>query len=426
MLQGRYNDALMALIVFVLVAGCLSIAPRADAQDTFLPDPVKSSDLVVRLDLVGRIPTNASPTSPLAAGSQLLLIDKVGDIYAWDGMLSQPLLTPDSVPVDISLFGAEGVLNVAADPTGTSVFVMFTSSTVPNGIPQRISPRPGADAWQVLYHYDFNGANLSNPSAITALQVRSEGHTGGGLAVLNDGSLLFTTGDNGDAFEDGRSYAQDATNHLSKILRINPADGSTQVVALGVRNIQRLAVYPDGDDVRVDFADIGGHLAEEIDSISLTDLLANGTTHNFGWGRNAGDGQAREGTFYIDENGSPVGAAPRPETGFLQPVAEFGREGETLIAVSGPVSSSQSFSRISSLFGDLTGGYVYALTGLLQLTEQDVFRVNLVDSNLQPVTLNGLTGGQRSDPRFFNFPDGTAGVLLGGTGDFYRLTELTK
>jgi hypothetical protein len=410
----------------VLVTSFVAVASCACAQVRLVPDPVKPSDLQVKLELVDRIPTNTNPTSPAVAGSQLLLIDQAGYIYRWDGTGSHDLLTPDTAPADISMAGAEGVLNAAADATGTGVYVMFTTFTVPSGIPQRPSPRPGADAWQVLYQFDFDGMTLSNPRAITALAVRSDGHTGGGLTVLNDGSLLFATGDNGDAFEDGLAYPQDATNHLSKILRIDPTDGSMQVVALGVRNVQRLAVYSEGDAAHVDFADIGGSLAEEINSILLADLMTDGSTHNFGWGRNAADGLAREGTFYIDESGHAVGAAPRPEPGFLEPVAEFGREDATLIAVSGPVSSPRSFSRITSLFGDLPGGFVYGLVGSVQMTEQDVFRINLVDANLQPVTLLGLTGGKRPDPRFFNFPDGTAGVLLERTGNFYRLTELAK
>jgi hypothetical protein len=54
-----------------------------------------------------------------------------------------------------------------------------------------------------------------------------------------------------------------------------------------------------------------------------------------------------------------------------------------------------------------------------------VYRVNLVDSAQAPVTLAGLAGG-RPDPRFFQFPDGTAGVLLERTGAFYRLTQISQ
>ena len=387
------------------------------------PNAVKKSNLEVRLNFVGRIPTYSNPTSPVPVGSQLFLIDQSGYIYRWDGTSMHGLLTPTTTLADITLTGRESVLNVAADATGSIVYVMFTTVNAPPDVPLRFSPRPGADAWQVLYRYDFNGTQLSNPRAITALQVRSDGHTGGGLVVLPDGSLLFATGDNGDAFEDGRSYAQDGTNHLSKILLIDPTDGSVTVVAMGVRNAQRLAIYGEGAAARLDFIDLGGFIAEELDSTPMSRLFAGNAPQNFGWGRNPDDTKAREGTFYIDAGGSATGAAPSPESGFLQPAAQFGREGAALIGASGPVSSPVSFSRITSLFGDLVSGSVYATTGALTLTPQDVFRVNLVDQNRQPVTLAGLTAGERPDPRFFNFPDGTAGVLLERSGNFYRLTQ---
>ena len=388
-----------------------------------VPNAVKKSNLELRMDLVGQIPTYANPTSPVIAGSQLLLIDQSGYIYRWDGTSMHDLLTPPSTLADITLTGRKAVLNAAADATGSIVYVMFTAESAPLGVPQRVSPRPGADAWQVLYQYDFDGFHLSNARAITAMQVRLNGHTGGGLVVLPDGSLLFATGDNGDSREDGRIYAQDATNHLSKILQIDPTDGSTTVVAMGVRNPQRLVIYGEGAPARLDFTDLGGSIAEELASITLTRLLAVGPPQNFGWGRNPVDTRAREGTFYIAAAGAATGAAPVPESGFLQPIAQFGREGAALIGASAPVSSPLSFSRITSLFGDLVSGSVYATTGSLTLTAQDVFRVKLVDENRQPVTLAGLTGGARPDPRFFNFPDGTAGVLLETSGNFYRLTQ---
>ena len=412
-----------------LVGGSTRMSAQSAAQRAarpvrrLAPNAVKKSNIEVRLNFVGQIPTHTNPASPVVAGSQLLLIDQSGYIYRWDGASAHDLLTPTSAPRDITLKGRESVLNVAADPTGSSLYVMFTTVNAPPNVPRRVSPRPGADAWQLLYRYDFDGTRLSNPRAITALQVRLDGHTGGGLVVLPDRSLLFATGDNGDAFEDGRSYGQDATNHLSKILRIDPADGSAAVVAMGVRDPQRLTVYGEGAAARLDFIDLGGSLAEELNSTPISRVLAAGSPQNFGWGRNSLDTQAREGTFYIKAGGAAAGAAPIPERRFLQPAAQFGREGATLIGASGPVSSPVSFSRITSLFGDLVSGSVYATTGALTLTAQDVFRVNLVDQNRQPVTLAGLTAGQRPDPRFFNFPDGTAGVLLERTGNFYRLTE---
>ena len=276
----------------------------------------------------------------------------------------------------------------------------------------------------MLYRYDFNGTALSNPQAIVAFQVNMYGHTGGGMVVLGDGSVLFATGDNGDSGEDGRQYAQDPANHLSKILRINPSTSAVTLLAVGVRNVQRLFVNPNGGDPRLEFVDLGGAIAEEFNSVRLADLLV-GPVENFGWGRNAGDSLAREGTFYIDSGGAATGAAPTPEAGFAQPVAQFGREGAQLVGVTGTVSSAASFTNVTALFGDLPSGNVLAVIGAPGTPGQTVYRVNLVDSTLAPVTLSGLAGG-RPDPRFFLFPDGTAGVLLERTGAFYRLTQISQ
>jgi pimeloyl-ACP methyl ester carboxylesterase len=127
--------------------------------------------------------------------------------------------------------------------------------------------------------------------------------------------------------------------------------------------------------------------------------------------------------FYIDANGAAQRAIATDEAGFVGPVAAFGREGAAEFAVSGPVSGDSSFRRISALMGDLPGGGVFAITGSRAVHGQEVFRVALRDAGAKPVTLKQLTHDARPDPRFFNFPDGSAGVLLEQTGEFFKLTE---
>ena len=278
------------------------------------PPAVTPSTITLRADLVGTVPAGGNATSPIAAGPHLLLLNQTGSLYRWDGAAAQPILTAASAPAGVTPIGGEAMLNVAADASGTSVFVMFTSSSVPVGVPQHASPRAGADAWQVLYRYNFNGTALSNAQPIVALQVRSAGHTGGGMVTLDDGTVLFATGDNGDAGEDGRQYAQDATNHLSKILRIDPITASVTVAGIGVRNVQRLFVNPNNGDPRLEFVDLGGAIAEEFNSVRIANLLA-APAENFGWGRNAVDHLAREGTFYIDPRAPWSAWHPYPKPG---------------------------------------------------------------------------------------------------------------
>jgi hypothetical protein len=204
----------------------------------------------------------------------LVFIDQAGSLDAWDGTIMHPLLNEANLPPGLSPFGPEALLNIAANGNGSRLYVMFTSSTVPSGIPQHLSPRAGADAWQVLYGFDFDGTALSNPMAIVALQVRSDGHTGGGLTMAGDNTLMFATGDNGDAGEDGRAFTQDPTNHLGKIVRIDVPTGTIEIVAIGMRNVQRLIVDNNGGDPHLIAVDIGGWIAEEIDAMPLDDLLS--------------------------------------------------------------------------------------------------------------------------------------------------------
>ena len=221
--------------------------------------------------------------------------------------------------------------------------------------------------------------------------------------------------------------SENPANHLAKIVRIDPATGATTVLAVGVRNCQRLTLDTFDDGPRVSFVDPGGWVSEEIDSIRLADLVDAASPHppvNFGWGRSAADGRSREGMLFIDHVGNSIGRVPAGEPGFIAPVAEFGREAAKVFAVSGPVSSRASFTRLTFLVADLVGGLVYGITGPPSVLGQPVYHVALVDGSGQTVTLKDLSKADRGDARFFTFPDGVAGVLLEHTGAFYRLTEV--
>jgi hypothetical protein len=368
------------------------------------------------------MPTHGNPTSPAVAGSQLLLIDQTGYLYRWDGNSATALITPRTLPPEVRLIGPDALQNAAADKTGANVYVMFLSTNIPRNIPTRPSPR-APDCWYVLYQYRFDGSTLSAPHAIAAMQARSEGHLGGGLAVLDDGSVLFAAGDNGDSYEDGGDFSQDPKQHLAKIVRIDPATGSMTVLGLGVRCSQRLATYTIDGEPWLTFVDPGGWIAEELNAVRVTDLLTSQTPLNFGWGRSPVDGKSREGTFSIDRLGNSIAVLAPGDVRFVDPVAEFGREPGAFVAISGPVHSATSLVRITFLFGDLVSGRLFATTGSPAATRQDVFRVAVHDADGRSITLKSLTANARPDPRFFAFPDGGAGVLLEHTGDFYRVSE---
>jgi hypothetical protein len=404
------------------------------------PDPIRSSALTLRIEPIAQAQTpSGGPNfaAPAVVGGRLHVVDQAGGrILRDDGMGGfSEILSPAQMPAGVTPV-REGVLNMAGG-AGSDVFVTFTSSTLPDDAPEaRRLPdvpiyRPGSRYYHLVYRYSqASDGSLGDPEPLAAFESRSSGHTGGGMLGLPDGNLLLATGDNLGFDRDGLVAPQDPASHLGKLLLIDAQSGQTTVAAQGVRNVQRLA-YADPGRSRVIFADIGSTTAEEINEISVGDLTDTARIENFGWGRNA-DGNAREGTFYIDAGaGSPgggepqaVAVAPVPETGFRQPYAQYGHEGRAFVAISGPVTSDTAFNMIAALFGDLPTGDIYATMAPLGGTDVPVFRVALVDGSGAPVSLFALAGERRPDPRFFALPDGTAGVMLERTGTLYSLTEV--
>ncbi len=444
------------------IGGTFLVSSTAAIGQELVPDLVRDSQLNVKIDYVGTMPYVLGPGffgdtpnlgSPVPVGDQLFLLDQNNAIYRFDSNGISEVITIDDAPAGLTLDNRQSILNVASNAAANKVFVVYTSSTLPpelvgqNSIYTLPDPLPGETPdgpvpdvyrlmpshFQVMYEYNFDGEKLLNPKAIAAFETQIiGGHVGGALEVLPDGRLLFATGDALPFGLDGRFAPQDDNSHLGKILIIDPGDGSFEVAAKGVRNVQRFQIVDSTLDEPnlLGFADIGSFIAEEINFISLLDLYNTNEIANFGWGRNS-DGLAREGTFYIGSGLAldlpgpmAITNAPEPEFGFIQPFAQYGREGANFTAVSGPVVSSLSFDLISSLFGDLAQSTVFATTASLTEKNVPVFRVNLFDSMFNQTSLLDLAGG-RADPRFFNFPDGTAGVLIEKTGDFYRLTELS-
>ena len=455
-----------------------------DSADPPAPDQVLPSDLTVELELVGQmpfelgpgfVPTNLGPNlaSPVAIGNALYLIDQNDAIYrskrGGQAPLEKIFDVDDDHPGDgLTLDRQWAVLNVAPGPSGNKVWVVLSSSTeptadvpihrLPDPLPglccdvtnpflvddlYRIGDIPGpfsffgptSTEWQVLYEFTLRRGRLGDPRPIMAFETQyGPTHNGGALLRLNDNRLLYSTGDALTFGADGRAAPQDPAEHVGKLLLINPAQATFEVAALGLRNVQHLemAQIRGVGPRQVAFADIGGVTAEEVNIVSLRDLRDTRHAENFGWGRNP-DGNAREGTFYI-EPGIPAGGgaeppveahAPSPEAGFVQPHAQYGRNDPSGgVAVSGPVTSYRSFREITALFGDLSSSIVYATTADHDQVAAPVFRVDLVDTDGNPIPdLTALTGGTRADPRFFRFPDGSAGVLLEATGEYYRLTE---
>ncbi len=486
------RPALTLAVVSGMLLGGAAVSSAQGPLIAPTPAPSELTVEVAPVGTMPKAP-GANIASPQPYGpKELFLIShvptEVFSLNARDGEIVQ-IYDPSQTPDGITPASNFALMNVAGNAAKNKVYMVLTSTTLPPGIPSLGLPDPDTDpsggredflfidtfdpvngfgngnagsgplldrniydidapaytlffgpnpiqvVHQVFVEWDYTDGELSNPRPFLALETQ-EGpfHSGGGMIVTPDGRLVYTTGDNLPFGMDGRRAPQDDQSHLSKLLIIDPATGGVEVAAKGLRNVQHIqrTVEPSG----IAFTDIGGVTAEEVNFISWSDALDTSTIENFGWGRNA-DGLAREGTFYVGE-GVPfklgdqpeaVGAAPVPEPGFRQPLAQYGRGALSpfnFVAAAGPVVSNKSFREISLVLGDLPTGEVYATTDKITGTDVPLSRVNLVDTDGNPVgptnSFNDLAGG-RSDPRFFLFPNGRAGVLLEASGEFYTLNE---
>lgn len=405
---------------------------------TFEPPKVLDSALMVRLDYVGQgvasDPRN-NIAAPVTIQNHTYVIDQRNaniTARAPDGSL-RTVVTATALPAGITPRSFVGVLNIAG--TETKAYVSYYSTTLPSGLDTPATLPAGADYavdpphYEVIVTYDRAAdGTLSNPTPLTAFDATTAGHRGGGMLVLPDGQLLYARGDQLSPDFDGLSAPQDPASTVSKLLLIDTDTGASTIAAQGLRNVQRLT-FTDETQSEIAFADIGWQVAEEINTLPLADLLDTTEVENFGWGRNA-DGNAREGTFYVNTGPEAVAAAiaqaPTDEAGFVQPFAQFGREGhDGFFAVSGPVASSVSFNAIGLLFGDLASGALFATLEGAQGSNNDVFRVAVQAPDGSASTYAALFGDARDEPRFFNFADDSAGVLFERSGGLFRITEVS-
>ncbi|EPX86041.1 hypothetical protein [Salipiger mucosus] len=417
------------------LAAALGVSNPAVAS-TLQPAPVLNSTLTVEVSHVGNVRGEGGSSNiaePVAVGDDLYVVDQGArtiSIAGSDGMRS--VLDESSLPAGVSLEGGTGIVNIAGE--GDRVYVGMYSSTLPTGfdtpaaLPDDPSYSTGQPRFDLVYAYDRAAdGSLVNPVPVTAFEATTGGHRGGGMLVLPNGDLLYARGDNLSQHYDGLSAPQDPGSTLSKLLVIDGETGAVEVAAMGIRNVQHMT-YADDTRERIVFSDIGWTVAEEINAIAVSDLTDTATVENFGWGRNA-DGFAREGSFYVSEGpeseAEVVGIAPPGEVGFHQPFAQFGREDrDDFFAVSGPVTSASSFSDIGMLFGNLVEGDLYATLAGAEGTLNDVYSVALVDGTGAETTLQALLGRSRIDLRFFNFADGSAGLMSERSGDIFRLSEI--
>ena len=234
-------------------------------------------------------------------GGRFLVTERVGRlrIVEPDGKLSAPL---EGLPA-ISVAGQCGLLDVVLDPQFAANQRIFFTFAEPAPAGQSGNSTAVGRARLVADKLvDVRTIFSQQPKVISNL------HCGSRMVFARDGSLWVGLGDRFSRKDD----AQDLTNHLGKIVRIDvdgkaPADNpfvkapgaASEVFSLGHRNIQGMALHPaTGDLWESEHGPQGG---DEINVI--------GAGRNYGWplithGRNDGSGTP------IGEEGPKAGFEP--------------------------------------------------------------------------------------------------------------------
>lgn len=278
--------ALVPLIVFLLgsLAGCGN-GNEQPPQDT-LP-PVSASNALRYQTVAAGLTAPLYLTAPPGDASRVFVVEQAGVIRLVDLPSGNVRATPFLDIADLVSSGSErGLLGLAFDPSydASGRFYVYYTNLVGDIVIARYLRSP------------FN-RDLADPtSAVILLTIPHStfaNHNGGMLAFGPDRCLYAGVGDGGSA-GDPNNRAQDLTQLLGKILRLDPEAGLAcangiqnpfgaanerpEVWSLGLRNPWRFAFDRLTGDLYI--GDVGQNAREEID-VSVAPSAGRGL--NFGW-----------------------------------------------------------------------------------------------------------------------------------------------
>jgi len=316
---------------------------------------------------------------------RLFAVDQRGRIEILQGgaVLPTPFLDVGSklVPVRPG-FDERGLLGLAFHPDyanagtfGEGKFYVYYSAPQTGGTPANPIDHQSVVAEYQVSAGDPNVADLGSERVLLTFNQPQFNHDGGNLAFGPDGHLYISTGDGGSSNDNNAGHtggdssqpngvlgnAQDKTNLLGKILRIDPtgtnpgqyaiptsnpffssAGGERkEIFAYGLRNPWRFS-FDDGPGGTgaLFVADVGQGVYEEIN------IVTNGG--NYGW-------RVREGQHDFDPT-TPID----PGEVLIDPIAEYTHPGENNGVLEVGRSVTGGFVYRGSQFPDLVGKYVFA------------------------------------------------------------------
>ena len=376
--------------------------------------------------------------------TRLFVADQVGILYAinLNTTAVSAFLDLSSRLVTLGAFGPEsfderGFLGFAFHPDYGTNGLIYTYTSEPNTATadfstlttgQTANHQSVITEWQVpLPANPTSTVDHSSARELLRIDQPQFNHNGGALNFDNNGYLLISLGDGGNADDEGDGHGvsgngQDTNNPLGALLRIDPlgsdaANGNygipstnpffggsevQEIFAYGLRNPYRFSIdSPTGD---IWLADVGQNHIEEINNIT-----AGG---NFGWNH-------KEGSFFFQGNGGSDGSVtdqdPGVPLGLIDPVAEYDHD-EGIAIVGG-------FVYRGSLLPELLGRYIFGDFGSFSADAGKLFYLSSSNEILAfdlALPFGVLGFAQDADGEIYILSN-TTGTPFGTTGKVMRL-----
>ncbi|MFZ4432020.1 MAG: PQQ-dependent sugar dehydrogenase [Microthrixaceae bacterium] len=337
-----------------------SAAPTTSPTSTTSTiDPAAAADAplpTVRLEDLGLEVDQPVDLTFRPGGTSLLLAERSGRVREVVVEGDTHRLVPDPV-LDLServgsTDAERGLLGIAVSPDGSELYTSYTESSAGDS---RVDAYPiGGDEGALR-------ADVDGRRELVAIEQPFANHNGGSLAMGPDGMLYAGFGDGGAANDPG-GRAQDLSEQLGKVLRLDPtgrddADGdgfpddnpdlggAPGIWLSGVRNPWRISFDAETGDLWI--GDVGQDAVEEIDLLDADD--GGGRGANLGWDLFEGD--------------RPFELTGDPPADLVEPVFTYTRDDGGCSVTGGVVYRGSAIPELdgSYLFGDFCDPRVRAL-----------------------------------------------------------------
>jgi glucose/arabinose dehydrogenase len=374
----------LLLISSIVLVSCGSGSNSNTADNDPPPADNPPVDLSCGSIALSQVFTNLTFSQPLGLfqtpgdSSRWYVMERAGRVRSFENTPNVASFDADLIDIRsrVSTSGEGGLLGMAFHPDFASNGEVFFSWT-----------ETGAPLISFISRFDTvasgNTIAAINEQQVIALNQEDDNHNGGNIAFGPDGFLYIGFGDGGGG-GDPNERAQDPTNLLGSLLRLdvdsgnpftipaeNPFAGGrictetvtpggicAQIYAFGLRNPWRFSF--DLLDGTLWLADVGQGTWEEVDQIT------NGG--NYGW-------DSREGAHCFEPSNNC------PTAGLIDPVAEYDHNVGNSIT-GGYVYRGTSLPDLAGhyVFGDFGSGRIWCL---LEDTPGDFSLEELLDSTLR-------------------------------------------